>query len=93
MKRVRKGQPLFQFDRRVSGSTSTAVTRVGWGSRGMSWIVCWITRASVEYGVTKRRPMRKISRTWRPMKAETTAHAMLAWIRLNRKKTSQTRKT
>ena len=74
-------------------STSTAVTSVGSESRGVSWIVCWITFASVEYGVTKRRPIMKMISRCRPTKPETTPHAMLNLIHLNLKKTSQTRTT
>src|SRR5437867_2399446 len=37
--------------------------------------------------------MRKISRTWRPKKSETTAHAMLHASSFSRKKTNQTKKT
>jgi S1-C subfamily serine protease len=43
----------------------TPVTSVGSGRRGISWIVCWMTRASVASGVTKRRPIRKIRSTMR----------------------------
>ena len=41
------------------GSTSTAVTSVGSDSLGVSWIVRWMTRASVDVGATKRRPMQE----------------------------------
>ena len=66
------------------------MTSVGSGSRGMSWMVYWTTFASVEAGVTKRRPMRKMSRMWAPNRPEMMPQPGVNLISLNRKKTSQT---
>ena len=74
------------------GSTSTAVTSVGSGSRGVSWIVCWMTRASVEVGDTKRRPIRKMMPRCSTKKVEKKPQGMLNFSHLNLKNTSQTTK-
>ena len=43
--------------RERSVSTSTPVTSVGSVRHGINWMVCWTILASVEYDVTKRRPI------------------------------------
>ena len=74
------------------GSTSTAVTSVGSDSRGVSWIVRWITRASVDVGATKRRPMRKMMPRCSTKKVEKKPHGIVNFSHLNLKNTSQTMK-
>src|SRR5216683_4051558 len=55
-------------------------------------MVCWITRASVEYGVTNRMPIRKISSAWTNTSEDTTPQAGLNLRSFSLKKTSQKKK-
>jgi hypothetical protein len=63
-------QRLCPFFTAVFALTSTAVTSVGSGNRGTSWIVCWMTLASVEYGVMKCMPIRNTRTTCIPVSAQ-----------------------
>ena len=60
------------------------------GNRGISWIVCWMTFASVASGVTKRKPIRNMISRCRPTDTETMPQTMLNFIHLNLKNTSHT---
>src|SRR5215470_11619773 len=73
----------------VFSSTSTAVTRVGSGSRGTSWMVCWMIVAFAETGVTNRKPMRNTKKTGAMTKMKMTTQVGVSRSSLILKKISQ----
>jgi hypothetical protein len=64
------------------------MSSVGWDRRGVSWMVCWMTLASVASGVMKRRPIRKMISRCTPTKTPMTACGMPNFASLSLKKIS-----